>query len=154
MKNNFKNAESLRQTLINKAPKYGNDDPVADGLAKEINDFWTKRVSERTAPFTGRKFRAGLLSWNYWILYATRVSATPDGRKRGTYLSDGVCPVTGADRQGPTAVSRSVAHIGLEQVPNGGSHTITLNPSVIRNPEQRTKIRAFLRGYTKEGGSA
>lgn len=154
LKKNFKGAEPLRQTLINRAPKYGNDDDYADGIAREVNDFWTKRVLDKVSPATGRRFRAGMLSWNYWILYATRLSATPDGRKRGTYLSNGICPCTGADRKGPTAVARSVSRVGLETIPNGASHTITFNPQLIRSAEQRAKLKAFLRGYAVEGGTA
>ena len=154
IKKNFKGYEKLRQTLINHAPKYGNDDPEADSIAKEINDFWTREVFRRYSPYTGRRFRAGYLSWNYWIIYATRTSATPDGRFRGRYLSNGICPVTGADRQGPTAVALSVNNVGLVTAPNGASHTITLSPSLVRDAEHRLKLKSFLRGYARKGGSA
>jgi len=154
VKKNFKGYEKLRQTLINRAPKYGNDDPEVDAIAKEINDFWTQEVFRRTSPATGRRFRAGYLSWNYWIIYATRVGATPDGRLRGRYLSNGICPSTGADRNGPTAVACSVNNVGLESAPNGASHTITLSPSMVRDAEHRKKLKAFLRGYAQKGGTA
>lgn len=154
LKKNYSGFEPLRQLLLNKAPRYGNDDLEADSIAKEVNAIWSSYVSRQVSEATGRKFRAGMLSWNYWIIYATRVSATPDGRKRGTYLSNGICPVAGADRRGPTAVARSVAHSGIEMLPNGASHTITFNPSIMRNKEQRAKMKAFLRGYAKEGGTA
>ncbi len=154
VKKNFKGYKKLRQMLINRAPKYGNDDPEVDAIAKEINDFWTREVFRRTSPATGRRFRSGYLSWNYWIIYATRVAATPDGRLRGRYLSNGICPSTGADRNGPTAVACSVRNIGLETVPNGASHTISLSPSLVRDAEHRLKLNAYLRGYAQKGGTA
>jgi len=154
LRKNFEGCEKLRQMLINRAPKYGNDDPGADSIAREVNEFWTKEVFRRTSPATGRRFRGGYLSWNYWIIYATRVSALPDGRQRGRYLSNGICPSTGADVNGPTAVACSVNNVNLTTVPNGASHTISLSPSLVRDKEHRQKLKAFLRGYGKRGGSA
>jgi pyruvate formate-lyase/glycerol dehydratase family glycyl radical enzyme len=149
---NFEGYEPLRQTLLHKAPKYGNDDPAVDALARDISHFWTERVFQRTAP-TGKRYRAGYLSWNYWIAYAPLTAATPDGRKRGQYLSNAVCPVNGADRKGPTAVIKSVGHLDLATAPNGASHTMSFSPSLLRNPEHRTKLKGLLRAYDKVGGT-
>ena len=154
IEDNFEGHEKLRLRLINKAPKYGNDDEEADALAREISTYWTKLAFQRTSPDTGRRYRAGYLSWNYWVSYAPMTAATPDGRKRGTFLSNGSCPVTGRDRQGPTANIRSVGKLGLETVPNGDSHTITLSPALLRDAEHVDKLAAFLRACTREGGTA
>jgi pyruvate formate-lyase/glycerol dehydratase family glycyl radical enzyme len=153
IRNNFKGHEALRQMLINRAPKYGNDDDEADEIATELNRFWTERVFERTSPATGRRFRAGYLSWNYWILYASLTAATPDGRERGTYLSNGICPVTGVDHRGPTSVARSVWKVDHSFVPNGSSHTISFNPSLLRTEEGRDNLKAYLRAYGEQGGT-
>lgn len=151
---NFEGHEPLRQQLVNKAPKYGNNDPYADELARRVSRFWSGRVVGYTTPDTGRRYRAGYLSWNYWISYAPLTAATPDGRKRGSFLSNGVCPVNGADRNGPTSVINSVAGLGLETIPNGASHTISLSPSLIRNREHKDKLMALLRAYIENGGTA
>lgn len=151
---NYEGFEAVRQTLLRRAPKYGNDDPGADEIARELNHFFAEAVSGRTSPATGRRFRTGFLSWNYWILYSTTTAATPDGRKRGTYLSNGVCPVNGVDRRGPVAVARSVYRLDLEKVPNGGSHTISFNPVMARTDRGKANLKAFLRAYGIEGGSA
>jgi len=149
---NFEGHESLRQTLLNKAPKYGNDDPYADRVAHDVSRFWTEEVFRHVSP-TGKRYRAGYLSWNYWISYAPSTAATPDGRRRGQFLSNAVCPVNGADRKGPTAVIKSVGALGLETVPNGASHTMSFSPSLLRDPEQRQKLAALLRAYDKVGGT-
>jgi len=65
-----------------------------------------------------------------------------------------VCPVNGADRQGPTSVINSVGNLGLVTVPNGASHTISLSPSLIRDAEHQGKLMALLRAYIEHGGSA
>jgi len=151
---NFEGLEPLRQQLVNKAPKYGNNDPDADAFAKKVSHFWSKEVIKYTSPYTDRRYRAGYLSWNYWVSYAPRTAATPDGRKRGSFLSNGVCPVNGVDRQGPTSVINSVGNLDLETIPNGGSHTISLSPAMIKSQEQQMKLLALLRTYIEHGGSA
>jgi len=150
---NFEEHEALRQTLINKAPKFGNDDPYVDEIAREVSQFWTKEAFKHTSPASGRRYRGGYLSWNYWVAYAPSTAATPDGRKRGTFLSNGVCPVNGADRQGPTAVIKSVGNLGLETAPNGVSHTMSLSPSMVRDAEHRAKLAALLRAYDRVGST-
>ena len=150
---NFEGHETLRQTLVNKAPKFGNDDSYVDEIAREVSQFWTEEAFKHTSPASGRRYRGGYLSWNYWVAYAPSTAATPDGRKRGTFLSNGVCPVNGADRQGPTAVIKSVGHLGLETAPNGVSHTLSLSPSMVRDVEHRAKLVALLRAYGRVGGT-
>jgi pyruvate formate-lyase/glycerol dehydratase family glycyl radical enzyme len=154
VKANFEGYEELRQTLVNRAPKFGADDAQADDLAQEVSRFWTEEAFQHTSPATGRRYRGGYLSWNYWIGYAPLTAATPDGRRRGTFLSNGVCPVNGADREGPTAAIRSVGHLGLETAPNGASHTLNLSPSLLRDDEHVTKLAALLRAYCRVGGTA
>jgi len=149
---NFEGFESLRQTLLNKAPKYGNDDPFADQIAHQISHFWTEEVFRHISP-TGKRYRAGYLSWNYWIAYAPATAATPDGRRRGQFLSNAVCPVNGADRKGPTSVIKSVGGLGLESEPNGASHTMSFRPSMLRTSEGREKLIALLRAYNQVGGT-
>lgn len=152
LKANFEGFEPLRQMCLNKAPKYGNDDPYADELAREVSRFWTEEAFRHTSP-TGKRYRGGYLSWNYWIAYAPSTAATPDGRRRGQYLSNAVCPVNGADREGPTAVIKSVGNLDLETAPNGASHTMSFSPALVRNPEHRDKLAALLRAYGKVGGT-
>jgi pyruvate formate-lyase/glycerol dehydratase family glycyl radical enzyme len=150
---NFEGHEPLRQMLLHKAPKYGNDDPYADAIACELSRFWTEAAQRYTAPETGKRYRGGYLSWNYWVSYAPKTAATPDGRRRGQFLSNGVCPVNGADRLGPTAVVKSVGHLDLETAPNGASHTMSFSPSLLRSPENRRKLAGLLRAYAHAGGT-
>jgi formate C-acetyltransferase len=149
----FEGHEPLRQMLLHKVPKYGNDDPYVDDIACEISSFWTEEASRHVAPSTGKRYRGGYLSWNYWVAYAPKTSATPDGRRRGQFLSNGVCPVNGADRLGPTAVIKSVGRLGLETAPNGASHTMSFSPGLLQSAENRQKLAALLRAYAHVGGT-
>jgi trans-4-hydroxy-L-proline dehydratase len=150
---NFEGHEALRQTLRHKAPKFGNDDPYVDELANEVSRFWTEEAFKHAAPETGKRYRGGYLSWNYWVAYAPKTAATPDGRLRGQFLSNGVCPVNGVDLAGPTAVIKSVGQISLETAPNGASHTMSFSPSLLRSDENRRKLAALLRAYAHVGGT-
>jgi pyruvate-formate lyase len=117
-----------------------------------VSRFWTEESFKHTSP-TGKRYRSGYLSWNYWIAYAPTTAATPDGRRRGQFLSNAVCPVNGADRQGPTSVIKSVGKLELETAPNGASHAMSFSPGLLRGSEQREKLKALLRAYGRVGGT-
>ncbi|NOZ02898.1 MAG: hypothetical protein GXP54_13575, partial [Deltaproteobacteria bacterium] len=151
---NFKGHEKTLMLMRNKTPKYGNDDDGADMIARELHRFWTEATASHYSPATGKKYRSGYLSWNYWVCYGPRTAATPDGRPGGRFLSNGSCPVTGMDRNGPTANARSVGKLGMVTAPNGDSHTISLSPSLLRDEVHVEKLAAFLAAYNEEGGTA
>ncbi len=109
-----------------------------------------------------------MLSWNYWVSDGFILPASADGRPKGKFLSNALCPSNGADTNGPTANVNSVgkALAGklteafpnwqgfINLLPNGGSHTMTFNPSLLRDPEHKSKFKAFLRAYARNGGTA
>ena len=159
---NWEGHEILQARAKNKAPKYGRDDSAADELARSFMEFWAEEVTKYRTP-CGHIFRSGMLSWNYWISDGFILCASPDGRKRGQFLSNAICPSNGADINGPTANSNSVGNVlggkdpggaYINYLPNGASHTITMSPSLIRDDEHRTKFKSFLRGYVENGGTA
>jgi formate C-acetyltransferase len=168
LKDNWVGHEKLQAIAVNKAPKYGRDDDAADDMGKQVMELWTEETWKHKTKSTGRQFRPGMLSWNYWIAYANILPASPDGRARGKFLSNAICPSNGADLNGPTANVNSVGKVMggkapdgkgdwedyLNMLPNGCSHTITFNPSILRDAEHREKFKAFLRGYIENGGSA
>jgi len=167
MKANWVGHEKLRAMALNRAPKYGRDDDEADALAQKVMAMWSDEPWNYTTP-TGARYRGGMLSWNYWIGAGFILPASPDGRARGQFLSNAICPVNGADIQGPTANANSVglalggfAEDGAGDykrwnncLPNGASHTITLSPALLRDDEHRVKLKSFLRGYVQNGGTA
>ncbi|MDR1733570.1 MAG: hypothetical protein LBR73_01615 [Oscillospiraceae bacterium] len=167
LKANWLGFEKLQAIAKNKAPKYGRDDDEADALARRVMDLWSEETWRYTTP-TGARYRPGMLSWNYWIGQGFILPASPDGRCRGQFLSNAICPVNGADINGPTSNANSVgialggfAEDGegdfegyLNALPNGASHTMTLSPALLRDDEHREKLKSFLRGYIANGGTA
>jgi formate C-acetyltransferase len=168
LKHNWAGYEVLQARALNKAPKYGRDDDMADEMGRTVMELWAEETWKYKTRSTGRQFRPGMLSWNYWIAYSDILPASPDGRPKGKFLSNALCPSDGADTVGPTANANSVGKVlggkaadgngywedYINVLPNGGSHTMTFNPSLLRDPEHKEKFKAFLRGYTENGGSA
>ena len=118
LKVDFQGEESLRQTLLNKTPRYGNDDDYADQTMVRLFESYFNAIDGR--PNTrGGHYRINLLPTTCHIYFGSVLSASPDGRHAWQPLSEGVSPVQGADRHGPTAVLRSVAK--MDHARTGGT---------------------------------
>ena len=168
LKDNWAGHEVLKAKATFKAPKYGRDDDEADRMALKVMDLWTDETWKHKTRSTNRRFRPGMLSWNYWVGDGYILPASPDGRPKGQFLSNAICPSNGADIKGPTANANSVGkalggkdpnHQGdyqgyFNNLPNGASHTMTFNPSLLSDPEHKSKFIAFLKGYAQNGGTA
>ena len=160
--NDFESYEVLQTTLKNKAPKYGNDDDDADNLAQKIMKAWADEIWKYKTP-TNFQFRPGMFSGNYWAgAEAKYTIASPNGRKSGTFLSNAICPTVDASTKGPTAVANSIGIVlggktdlgeYNNYLPNGASHTITFNPSIIKDLEHKLKFKSFLKGFIENGGT-
>jgi formate C-acetyltransferase len=168
LKQNWAGHEVLQAKAKYKAPKYGRDDEDEDLMARKVMDLWTEETWKYKTLSSDRQFRPGMLSWNYWVADGYILPASPDGRPMGQFLSNAICPSNGADIKGPTANANSVGKaLGgkaddgrgdwgayLNNLPNGASHTITFNPSILKDPEHKAKFKAFLRGYMANSGTA
>ena len=164
---NWAGHEVLQARAKFKAPKYGRDDDTADAMARRVMDLWTDECWKHETWATKRRFRPGMLSWNYWAGDGFVLAASPDGRPKGQFLSNAICPSNGADINGPTSNANSVGKaLGgrtgdggdwgeyCNSLPNGASHTITFNPSIIKDRSHKEKFKAFLKGYIENGGTA
>jgi len=106
----FEGSEKIRQILVNETPAYGNDDDYVDSIAQSVFNAYFDVLDGR--PNTkGGKYRVNLLPTTVHIYFGQVTGATPNGRRAGEPLSDGISPSQGADRHGPTAVIKSVAKI-------------------------------------------
>ncbi|NQU22093.1 MAG: formate C-acetyltransferase/glycerol dehydratase family glycyl radical enzyme, partial [Candidatus Nealsonbacteria bacterium] len=106
----FEGYEDVHQMLLNKSPKYGNDDPRADDLAEEVFEAYFDVLNGR--PNTkGGKYRVNLLPTTVHIYFGSVTGASACGRRAGVPLSEGISPTQGADVNGPTAVLKSAARI-------------------------------------------
>jgi len=150
LKNNYEGFESFRRTLLIDTPKYGNDDDYADGILKKIFELYFEAVDGR--PNTkGGHYRINLLPTTCHVYFGSVISATPEGRLAGEPLSEGISPVQGADRNGPTAVLKSAAKI--DHLRTGGT---LLNqkfaPQLLASDNGIEKLAQLIRTYFKLDG--
>jgi len=150
LNNNFEGNEKVRQVLINKTPKYGNDNDYADEVMNSIFQSYYAEVNGR--PNTkGGVYRINLLPTTCHVYFGSVIGATSDGRKAYEPLSEGMSPVQGADRNGPTAVIKSASKI--DQVLTGGTLlNQKFTPNVLQGEEGITNLLHLVRSYFKLDG--
>jgi len=112
LENNWEGHEALRQMMKNQAPKYGNDDPYVDAIAKAVHEGTEIAVEQSVNPF-GIPYKGDGSGVSATYGLAGECEATPDGRKDGDPFADGtISPMPGLDHGGPTAVLGSAATVG------------------------------------------
>jgi len=142
--------EQLRQQILNRTPKYGNDDDFADSVMQRIFEIYFHAVDGRRNT-KGGEYHINLLPTTVHVYFGSVTGATPDGRKAWTPLSEGVSPVQGADHKGPTAVLRSVAK--MDHVRTGGTLlNQKFTPQVLESDDGLDKLVQLIRTYFRLDG--
>jgi pyruvate formate-lyase/glycerol dehydratase family glycyl radical enzyme len=147
----FEGYEPLRQTLVNRAPKYGNDDEGADLFTRLAAEVYCQEVAKHPNPRGGR-YQPGLYSVTTHVALGLAVGATPDGRRSGMPLSQGISPAQGRDRKGPTAAMKSAARLNHTLVSNGLAFNQKINPAFLRGSKGPESLTGLLNGYFRLGG--
>ena len=147
---NFAGNERLRQLLLNRTPRYGNDDDYADSVMTALFDVYFKAVDGRKNT-KGGTYRINMLPTTVHVYFGSVIGATPDGRRAGEPLSEGISPVQGADRHGPTAVIKSVTK--MDHVRTGGTLlNQKFTPQLLHDDEGLDKLVQLIRTYFKLDG--
>jgi formate C-acetyltransferase len=142
--------ERLRQLLLNRTPKYGNDDDYADAVMVDVFDAYFDVIDGRPTP-RGGTYRINMLPTTCHVYFGSVIGALPDGRRAGMPLSEGVSPVQGADRRGPTAVLKSVAK--MDHVRTGGTLlNQKFTPDLLQDDEGLRKFVQLILTYFKMDG--
>ena len=146
----FEGAEALRQRLVNRTHKYGNDDDYADALTVRAFEAIVEEVDGRPTAKGGR-YRVEMLPTTSHIYFGSVTGAMPDGRKAGLPLSEGISPVQGADRTGPTAVVKSAAK--MDHIKTGGALlNMKFTPSLLVDASGIAGVAHLVRTYFKMDG--
>ena len=150
LKNDFEGFEEIRQKLIFRTPKYGNDKDYADLITQQIFEIVYNAIDGR--PNTrGGVHRINLLPTTVHIYFGMVTGATPDGRKAFTPLSEGISPVQGMDINGPTSVIKSAGKI--DHLRTGGSLlNQKFSPKFFSSESGINNIVHLIRSYFKMGG--
>jgi len=150
LKGNFIGHEEIRQLFLNKTPRYGNDDDYADDIMKLVFNAFYKEVNGRKNT-KGGVYRINMLPTTCHIYFGLVVGATPDGRREKQPLSEGISPVQGADRLGPTAVIKSAAK--MDQAKTGGTLlNQKFTPQLLEGEKGIDSLAHLIRAYFKLGG--
>ncbi len=138
--------EEIRQLLLNRAPKYGNDDDYVDLLAAQVFREFAHEIRQYTPP-RGGYYGPTTQSLTANVTYGQRVGATPDGRHARAPLADNSSPSPGADKNGPTAVLKSVAKLDHVLASNGTILNLKFHPSALNGEERLRKFVALIRTF-------
>ncbi len=141
----FKGFEELRNIMLEETPKYGNDDDYADDIMKKIFEDYFAAVDGRPN-FKGGVFRINMLPTTCHVYFGRMTGALPDGRSAMAPLSEGISPVQGADRDGPTAVLKSAAK--FDHLKTGGTLlNQKFTPAILEDEEGISKVAGLVRAY-------
>ena len=147
LKANFAGHETLRQRVLNRTPKFGNDDDYADGLMTRVFDAYFEAVDGRPTP-RGGSYRINLLPTTAHIYFGKMTGASADGRLAGDAVSEGVSPVQGADRKGPTAVIKSLGK--MDHIRTGGTLlNQKFTPQLLADDTGIRGLKDLVRSYFK-----
>ena len=147
---NFEGHERMRQMLLNKTPRYGNDDDYADSVMVDLFNVYFNAIDGRKNT-KGGTYHINLLPTTVHVYFGSVVGASADGRRAWQPLSEGVSPVQGADRHGPTAVLKSVSK--MDHVRTGGTLlNQKFTPQLLNDDESLDKLVKLIRSYFRLGG--
>lgn len=145
LKADFAGYEGMRGLVLNKTPKYGNDDDYADALMIEAFNIFYDAVNGRKN-MRGGNYRIDMLPTTCHVYFGSVTGATPNGRLSGKPLSEGISPHQGADRKGPTAVIKSASK--MDHLRTGGTLlNQKFSPAVVAGDGGLESMAALVRTY-------
>lgn len=139
-------------SLIEKAPKYGNDNEDIDYFARDVAYTYTRPLEKYRNP-RGGQFQAGLYPVSANVPLGAQTGATPDGRYAYTPVADGVSPSAGKDVLGPTASANSVSKLDHYIASNGTLYNMKFHPTALSGREGLENFCNFVKGYFDQKGS-
>jgi formate C-acetyltransferase len=147
----FAGCEELRRFLRNRVPKFGEDHGRAEHWARWVADVYCEEVKRHRNP-RGGPYLPGFWTMTTHVGFGRRLGALPSGRPAGEPLADGVSPVNGCDRSGPTASMMAAARAQSPAVGNGLCLNEKLDPWMVQGDGGTALMVALTRGYFDAGG--
>ena len=140
------------QTLLENAPKYGNDIDYVDSIASDIYNTYINEISK----YKNTRFGKGPIGGNYGLSTSGISSnvpmgcvtgATPDGRKAWTPAAEGCSPVQGTDMKGPTSVLKTISKLPNILMTGGQLLNVRFSPDLINNDIGFQKFLMFIKSF-------
>jgi pyruvate formate-lyase/glycerol dehydratase family glycyl radical enzyme len=153
LEENFEGEENQQiRHLLQQAPKYGNDQDYVDLLIADAYNVYIDEMKKYHNTRYGRGpiggvYYAGTSSISANVPQGAGTLATPDGRKAGEPLAEGCSPSHGADRNGPTAVFKSVSKLPTKEITGGVLLNQKVTPQMLDKEENKVKLMFLLRTF-------
>jgi len=151
LKSNFRGHEPLRAELANRLPRYGNGNAEADRLVQLAADVFSDAVKSHVNSRGGR-YVSGIYSMTCHLGFGRITGAMPNGRPAGWRLSNGLSPVDGVERRGPTGVLRSAAALDSSKWANCCALNLKFDKKVVQGIGGQRAMRSLLDTYFDQGG--
>lgn len=144
--------KKIQEMLIREAPKYGNDDDYVDQLIVEAYDSYIEEIEKypntryNRGPIGGIRY-AGTSSISANVGQGMSTMATPDGRNAFEPLAEGCSPAHNSDKNGPTAVFKSVAKLRTNKITGGVLLNQKMTPQMLSTEENRQKLELLIKTF-------
>lgn len=148
---NFEGEERLRQLLLNKPPKFGNDNAYVDGIYREMMHFIADNV-QQWPDARGGRYSFNVHSQTVNVSHGLVCGATPDGRLAGEPFCDNASPMMGRDTNGPTATVKSVASMGQTAFHDGALFNLRFDPRGVAGEKGLQAIEGIIKTFFANGG--
>ena len=149
----FEGHENMRQLLLNRAPKYGNNDPIVDDYARELADWLSDELQYNGLDDGhGALYTIVVSTQSYNVTLGEQIGAMPDGRHAFTPQADNASPMSGRDTNGPTAALSSIAHSDLFMYQTGALVNQRFDPALLKGEKGLDILESILRGYFEQYG--
>ena len=153
MDNNWEGYEDLHQMVLNRVPKFGNDDDYVDSIMQDILNINSAEALKYRTLARKAVFASSVSSATGNVLVGKMVPASPDGRYAGTPVADGgVSPHLGTDRNGPTAILNSVCKLDSSVCAQGTLWNIKFSGQALQGERGLTNLVNWLRTFINSGG--
>ncbi|WP_251866929.1 glycyl radical protein [Enterococcus malodoratus] len=145
-------SQAIQQIILNDVPKYGNDDDSVDQLITEAYDSYIDEIAKYPntrygrGPIGGIRY-SGTSSISANVGQGRATMATPDGRNAWVPLAEGCSPSHNMDKNGPTAVLKSVSKLSTEDILGGVLLNQKVNPQTLAKEEDKQKLIMLLRAF-------
>lgn len=144
--------KKIQEMLIREAPKYGNDDDYVDRLIVEAYDSYIEEIEKypntryNRGPIGGIRY-AGTSSISANVGQGMSTMATPDGRNAFEPLAEGCSPAHNSDKNGPTAVFKSVSKLRTNKITGGVLLNQKMTPQMLSTEENRQKLELLIKTF-------
>lgn len=144
--------QKIRRMLINDAPKYGNDDDYVDQLVVNVYNVYIDEMKKYPntrygrGPIGGVRY-AGTSSISANVGQGMGTMATPDGRHACQPLAEGCSPSHAMDKNGPTAVFKSVSKLPTHEITGGVLLNQKVTPQLLSKAENKEKLEMIIRTF-------